>query len=177
MTPMAAARPTPASRSKDRLAADVWKLMASFTFERFKQAGHMAILQRLGLTPGHMKALLVLDPAEPRPMRALADAIGVDASSATWLVDRLEERGFAERRPDPDDRRVKTIVLTDRGIAVREQLRAALYEPPPELLDLDMTRLQSLRRALESLPASAGIMGELREPDDAAPPATASSSA
>jgi DNA-binding MarR family transcriptional regulator len=170
-----AARSTPASRSKDRLAADVWRLMASFTFERFKRAGHMAILARLGLTPGHMRALVVLDPAEPRSMRALADAIGVDASSATWLVDRLEERGLAERRPHPDDRRVKTIVLTSRGIAVRDQLRAALYEPPPELLALDMARLQSLRRSLEALPASAGIMGEIHEPaDDAAPPAAAS---
>ena len=177
MTPMAD-RSTPASRSKDRLAADVWRLMASFTFDSFKRAGHMAILSRLGLTPGHMKALLVLDPAEPRPMRALADAIGVDASSATWLVDRLEERGFAERRPDPDDRRVKTIVLTPRGIAVREQLREALYEPPAELLELDMTQLQSLRRALESLPATSGIMGELAVPtDDDAPPAAASSPA
>jgi MarR family transcriptional regulator, organic hydroperoxide resistance regulator len=144
-------------RSKLETAAEVWRLMAEFTFERFKHGEHQVLLRELGLTPGHLKALLILDPDEPRPMRAMAGAMNIDASMATWLVDRLEERGLVERRGEPADRRVKTVVLTPRGIEVRERLREALYEAPPELLALDAVRLE----------AGAGIMGERSTRDPA----------
>ena len=36
------------------------------------------------------------------------------------LVDELEELGYVERRPDPEDRRAKLIVPTERGL---DQLR------------------------------------------------------
>lgn len=162
------------SRSKRALASEAWRVMAGFTFERFKRGSHRALLEELDLTLGHMKALLVLDPDVRRPMRALAATMAVDASMATWLVDRLEERGLVERRSLPGDRRVKAVALTPRGIAVRERFRQALYEPPPELLALDAARLEAVVAALATLPASAGIMGERAIQDDDAPAAGAS---
>lgn len=147
-------------RSKRATAAEVWRLMGEFTFERFKNGPHQAILRRYGLTPGHMKALLLLDPDEPKPMRAISDAMHTDASMATWLVDRLEERGLVERRGSVRDRRVKMVVLTPEGIRVRGRLTEALYAPPAELLALDAERLEALRAALAALPGGEGIMGE-----------------
>ena len=52
-----------------------------------------------------MKVLGFLDEDEPRPMGAIAEGLNVDASQVTWLIDRLEERGFVERRMLPSDRR------------------------------------------------------------------------
>lgn len=147
-------------QSKRTTAAEVWRLMGEFTFERFKHGPHQAILRRYDLTPGHMKTLLLLDPDEPKPMRAISDAMHSDASMATWLVDRLEDRGLVERRGSSKDRRVKMVVLTRKGIAVRDSLAEALYAPPPELLALDAERLEALRRALSALPGGEGIMGE-----------------
>jgi DNA-binding MarR family transcriptional regulator len=43
-------------------------------------------------------------------MSQLADEWLCDASNATWIVDRLEERGLAERETTPTDRRVKDAV-------------------------------------------------------------------
>jgi len=131
-------------------------MMAELTFARFDRGEHQAILREHGLTPGHLKALGVLDPDEPRPMRAMAEALNVDASMCTWLVDRLEERGFVERRSLPKDRRVKTVVLTRRGIRLRDRLTEALYEPPPELLSLDVASLRALRSALAAATAFKG---------------------
>jgi DNA-binding MarR family transcriptional regulator len=48
-------------------------------------------------------------------MRALAREWRCDASTATWIVDRLEGKGLAERRAHATDRRVKLVVLTPRG--------------------------------------------------------------
>jgi len=88
-------------------------------------------------------------------MRAMASTLCCDASMATWLVDRLEERGLVERHTPPGDRRVKTVVLTPLGIKTRDWLRASFYDPPSALLDLDVTSLKSLRK----LPASPGRDG------------------
>ena len=85
-------------------------------------------------------------------MKAMADALVCDASMVTWLTDRLEEHGLVERRSDPTDRRVKTIALTAAGVETRERLAAALFEPPPDLLELDTKTLEALQRGLAKLP-------------------------
>ncbi len=71
-------------------------------------------------------ALRELD--EPLPMSALAERLSCDASYVTGLADRLEERELVERVPDPDDRRVKQLVLTERGRAVRSDVEARMRE-------------------------------------------------
>jgi DNA-binding MarR family transcriptional regulator len=134
------------------LAAEAWQRMAEFCSSKFLRSEHVTILRELGLTPGHMKALSILDPERPKPMRAMADALACDASMITWLVDRLEERGLVERRASTTDRRVKTVVLTADGIELRQRLREALVAPPPELLALDATTLLNLREALRQIP-------------------------
>ncbi len=110
------------------------------------------VSREMGLTPGHTKALLVLDPGTGRAMGSLADEVGCDASSATWLVDRLEERGFVERHMLPEDRRVRAITLTKEGERVRAALLKRLYEPPDDLLALDRKSLVRLRDCLSALP-------------------------
>ena len=147
---MGAAR---SATSKRALAAEVWKLMADFATANFRQSTRAQLMEELGLTPAHYRALSILDPEEPRPMRALASTLCCDASMATWLVDRLEERGLAERRTPPNDRRVKTVVLTPLGIATRGRLRESFYDPPAALMDLDVSSLESLRNELRKLPA------------------------
>ncbi|MEU2201579.1 MarR family winged helix-turn-helix transcriptional regulator [Isoptericola sp. NPDC019482] len=62
--------------------------------------------------------------------RQLADALALDPSQIVALVDSLEDRGLAERRPHPDDRRQKTVVATVAGETVymeaKEQIKASL---------------------------------------------------
>jgi len=160
------------ARSKRTVAWEVWRLMARFTMEKFQRGEHLTLLRERGLTPGHMKALTILDPDLPRPMGVMADMMNCDASQVTWLVDRLEERGFVERRALPTDRRVKTIALTPSGVAFRAELLEHMFEPPPELMEVDAATLESLREALEQLPAPADgyWFGLERRPGAAAKP-------
>lgn len=46
---------------------------------------------------------------------ALARHLGISPAAATLLVERLVERGHAERRADPDDGRRTVVSLTDAG--------------------------------------------------------------
>ena len=132
------------------LAADAWRAI----FEFFWHSGtrHVMVSQELGMTPGHVKALLELQPGDARTMGALADALHCDASNATWLVDRLEEQALVERGTVPTDRRVKTVSLTPLGVKTRSAVIERLLEPPEELLALERDDLEELRAALGKLP-------------------------
>jgi DNA-binding MarR family transcriptional regulator len=132
------------------LAGDAWRLLASFMFRLGGR--HMAAAVRAsGLNPGAVKALYSLDPENPRPMRSLADDWGCDASNVTWLVDRLEERGFVERQTLPTDRRVRTVVLTPAGIDMREQIEEMWSDAPGVLSDLSVNDLESLIAVLRKI--------------------------
>lgn len=132
------------------LAAAVWRRL--FDFFISTSAQRQRVLAELDLTPNDSRALHTLDPREGRTMRSLADEWGCDASNATWIVDRLEARGLAERREKPGDRRVKLVVLTSAGVRTRDKLREGMYEPPPELLALPMATLRALDAATAPLP-------------------------
>lgn len=123
--------------------------MSDYSHELFRSKS--SVLQDLGLTPGHMKALMALDPGAARPMGSCASHMGCDASTATWLIDRLEERDLVERRPLKRDRRVKAVALTPNGAATRDRLLEHLYEPPPAFLELDEASLRTLTRILRRL--------------------------
>jgi len=140
---------TTGAGSKKDVAAETWRLMLDCSTMRFGRTS--GIVQRLGLTPGHMKLLLQLDDRDGRAMGTLAQSFHCDASTMTWLVDRLEERGLVERRMLPEDRRVKAVALTPAGARAKAELVKRLYEPPTELLALDRDTLEKVRGALSSL--------------------------
>ena len=135
--------------SKKALATEAWEPFARFFFETVKH--RQRVFADRGLTPNDARALFVLDGTRGRSMSELADEWLCDASNATWIVDRLEERGLAERRTMPTDRRVKLVVLTAKGSRTREEMFRKLYEPPPELLELDREDLEALRDAVSKL--------------------------
>ena len=136
--------------TKEALAAEVWRRIFDFILSTHDQRDR--VLERFGLTPGDSKALVHLQPDAGQSMGSLAAAWSCDASNATWMVDRLEERALVERRPVPGDRRVKAVVLTAKGLEMKAALLEALYEPPDSLLAIPTADLEALRNALEKLP-------------------------
>ena len=99
-----------------------------------------------GLKPPQFFALNALD--EPVPMSHIADVLRCDRSAVTWITDRLEERGYVERRADEHDRRVKLLALTDEGRRVREEIRRRLAVPPEALTRLTRSEQRELRDLL-----------------------------
>src|SRR5215813_6139394 len=103
--------------SRAALSARVWRAMFDVLMRSAPQ--RTSSLSRRGLTPNDSRALFSLDAREGRPMRSLAEAWQCDPSNTTWIVDRLEKLGLAERRSVPEDRRVKLVVPTGKGLRVR----------------------------------------------------------
>jgi DNA-binding MarR family transcriptional regulator len=75
------------------------------------------------LTPTKRRALVVLAEESLR-VGELAHRVGVDDTTATRLVDRLEASGLVERRHLAADRRVTVVGLTEQGVEVVAQVAA-----------------------------------------------------
>lgn len=135
--------------TRGALAGRVWRAM----FDVLMKSAPLRTraLARRGLTPNDSRALFSLDLGQGRTMRALADEWRCDPSNATWIVDRLETLGLAERRSLPADRRVKLVALTPKGARTRAALMKDFYSPPPELAALPGHDLEALERILSKL--------------------------
>jgi DNA-binding MarR family transcriptional regulator len=120
------------------------------------------ICSELDLSPPLLKAFVHLgslgDDGGLR-MSELAESWGCDASYVTTLADGLQERGLAERRPHPTDRRVKTIVLTPEGRTKRERALELLSEPPSAFASLTAAEQRDLRDLLRKLVAADPELG------------------
>jgi DNA-binding MarR family transcriptional regulator len=141
---------TRTSTAKGALAKEVWGQLSGY-FQRHREVVHQHLAD-LELSFGDMRALMVLDAERPRPMHSLAESWACDASNATWMVDRLEQRGLVERRMLPTDRRVKAVVLTAQGVEKKIRLLERLSSPPADLLALSSSDLEAMRDALTKLP-------------------------
>jgi len=83
-------------------------------------------LAPLGLTPAQERALRLISRSdEPPRMVEVADRLGIVPRSLTTVIDALEDAGLVRREIDPRNRRAILLRLTDRGAAVRDELREA----------------------------------------------------
>jgi DNA-binding MarR family transcriptional regulator len=109
------------------------------------------------LTPQLAWALKLLAVEPPRAMSELAEQLGCDASNVTSIVDRLEARGFVERRASSLAGRVKALVLPPDGARIRAAIERRMRQPPPAIANLaeeDQRSLRDiLRRALDAFEA------------------------
>ena len=87
------------------------------------------VAAELGLTP--QQAILLRHLGQPRTMGDMARLLACDRSNVTGLVDRLAARGLVERAADPADRRIKHLVLTEKGRALRAALQDRFFAQSP----------------------------------------------
>ncbi|SES05669.1 MarR family winged helix-turn-helix transcriptional regulator [Lentzea albida] len=63
-----------------------------------------------------------------RTQLKLGAMLGLDKTTLTSELDKLERAGLVQRVPDPSDRRVRTPVITDKGRELQKEAGDALAE-------------------------------------------------
>ena len=92
-------------------------------------------LEPVGITPAQSRLLrTVAHFGEPPRMADLATRLEVVPRAVTSLVDGLEAGGRVRRVPDPSNRRVVRIELTDAGRATLRELRSARRAAAEDIL-------------------------------------------
>ncbi|EST19075.1 hypothetical protein M878_43190 [Streptomyces roseochromogenus subsp. oscitans DS 12.976] len=108
-----------------------------------------AFLQESGLRLRHYAVLRFLATCEGALQRELSARLGYDPSAIVGLVDDLEKQGFAERRPAPDDRRSRIVVLTEDGrVFLRDTDQAGLRVTEELLTPLSPAEREALHTLL-----------------------------
>jgi MarR family transcriptional regulator, organic hydroperoxide resistance regulator len=124
------------------VAREAWELLVPLVYPpRF-----LDVARKLGVTPAILGALRFLD--EPRTMGQIAGFLHCDPSNVTGIVDGLEAKGLAERRPSEVDRRVKVIEPTPKGEKLRLRMIAEVHKPPPWMRGLSAADQRTLRDVL-----------------------------
>ncbi len=79
-------------------------------------------------------ALSLSQREEPLTMSEFSNSLAVPLSTATRAADWLVQSGYVERRPDPQDRRIVRVALTDNGKELYRTLNKFVTQHVAELL-------------------------------------------
>lgn len=91
-------------------------------------------LKVINLVPSDAGILRLLRMAAGLSQQELAVRLGIHPSRIVALLDDLEKRGFVERRPNPDDRRLYSLHLTNAGAEILERIGKVAREHQDALL-------------------------------------------
>jgi len=108
-----------------------------------------------------------LDEIDGISLFALANHLGVTASTMSLSVQRLVDGGYVRRDPDPDDARRVQIRLTRSGVRIKQQQSVL----DPQLVTAMLQRLSPVDRAaaLRGLALFAHAADEMRASLNASP--------
>jgi DNA-binding MarR family transcriptional regulator len=144
---------TSPARGLSRRAGFLLVQLGTYAHRRFADR-----LAGLDLHPRHFGMLSHLAASEGQSQQALSVALGIHRSAVVALVDDLEQRGLAERRRDPYDRRAYTLYLTPRGRDVLADLQRLAEQHETELLTaLDASERSQLISLLQRVAESQGL--------------------
>ncbi|MEU4404366.1 MarR family transcriptional regulator [Streptosporangium sp. NPDC023963] len=87
-----------------------------------------SLLGEIDLYPGQERVMGALWDNGPQSQNGLARIVGIDVSTMTKTLQRLERSGFVSRRPDPANRRISIVDVTPRGHALRPEVDRVLAE-------------------------------------------------
>ncbi|HET7742926.1 MULTISPECIES: MarR family transcriptional regulator [unclassified Mycolicibacterium] len=115
-------------------------------------AAESPVLASHGLSMWGYVVLLALDRGAMRSQSALAEAIGADKTRIIRTLDELQADGHIERHPDPDDRRVRLLAITESGRAVKDAAQAEIQRGEERWLgELDADERRVFLRVLRRL--------------------------
>ena len=83
--------------------------------------GHHARMRTMRMLSRERILGVLLEHEDGLRQKAIAEQMHIGPSSTSEFIDKLEQTGYIERRPDPDDGRATRIYLTEKG-------RARAYE-------------------------------------------------
>jgi len=140
--------------------------LGRITMHRFSEA-----LEPFGVRPRDVAALIELRDSGELTQQTLCGQLHLDPTNLVAILNDLEERGYATRRRDPEDRRRHLVEVSTKGIAVIEKVSAVMDGVQDELLgDLEPAERRELEVLLTSIWERSGgyeawsqVAGEVEE--------------
>jgi DNA-binding MarR family transcriptional regulator len=121
--------------------------LGRITMHRFTEA-----LEPFGIRPRHVAALIELRDRGELTQQSLCGQLHLDPTNLVGILNELEDRGYATRRRDPDDRRRHLVEVSKKGIAVIEKVSEVMDGVEADLLhDFEPAEREQLEGLLTSI--------------------------
>lgn len=128
------------------------------------QLGHDAATQfaeqmaTIDLSPPHAGILRAIADEPGQSQQALSGRLGVLPSRIVAYVDELEDRGYVERRRNPDDRRLHALHLTTSGKRLLQKISTLARQHEGRVTaGLDERQRDTLQELLGTLARQRGL--------------------
>jgi len=137
-------------RKKAPEALHAWLIMLK-AWQSMSRYASPALLDK-GLGESDFRVLEVLLHKGPMPVNAIGPKVALNPGSVSVAVDRLYKKGFVSRVESSDDRRVRTVSLTEKG----RQMFVPLFRRHTALIKrafqgVSSEELQQLERILKKV--------------------------
>ncbi|MFG3266422.1 MarR family winged helix-turn-helix transcriptional regulator [Streptomyces bobili] len=130
------ADPLPSTVSDGRLS------YALFQLARAHRGYAAAMLRDMNLHPGQELLLMHLFDREGQTQSELLEAVGLDHSTVSKSLRRMQEAGLLTREPAQHDRRAMVVKLTDKGRDMKEPI-AAMWKTLEEASVHNLSKAQA----------------------------------
>ncbi len=115
----------------------------------------LAAAEAADVRPTYLVVLMSLWQEDGLKAIELGRRAGLEPSTMTGLLDRMVRDGFVVRSPDPSDRRVHRIRLTERANQVRSAAEAAVENSLDTVLDgVESEDLERMKLVLQTILAN-----------------------
>src|SRR4051795_5894364 len=132
--------------------AQQWPTLLMIKVGRITQHRFTEALEPFGIRPRHVAALIELRDRGELTQQSLCGQLHLDPTNLVAILNQLEERGFATRRRDPEDRRRHLVEVSKKGIAVLEKVSEVMDGVEDDLLDgLEPAEREQLEGFLTSI--------------------------
>jgi DNA-binding MarR family transcriptional regulator len=145
----------PPADSNDAIQAQLWQALAALDLAAIQHL--RTVRKRLQVGDEELSVLLYLAHHGSALQRDIRRATSLSRSGAGALVQRLEDRGYVQRRTDPADRRLRLVELSSASLAhihreygeVQTRLDRALAGTSPEQISRLLDGLETAVRRIE----------------------------
>ncbi len=134
----------------DMISGGVWS-RPGFLVRRLHQIHYAMFFEECeegGITPVQFGVLTVLARNPWLDQTAIGYEVGLDRTTAADVIKRLEEKGYLERRINPEDKRSRQAAVTEKGAAIMAELQESMARAQKRLLQPLSPRDQKLFMSL-----------------------------
>src|SRR5256714_11106120 len=127
--------PIDTKRSPPPGIAKQWPTLLMIKLGRITQHRFSEALEPFGIRPRHVAALIELRDRGELTQQSLCGQLHLDPTNLVAILNELEQRGYATRRRDPEDRRRHLVEVSKKGLAVIDKVSEVMDGVEADLLE------------------------------------------
>ncbi|MDA9431350.1 MarR family winged helix-turn-helix transcriptional regulator [Bradyrhizobium sp. CCBAU 51627] len=126
------------SKPSPPITMDAVYAAPGYLFRRMQQIAVSIFMEEckaFDLTPVQYAALIAIHTRPGIDATRLSAVIAFDRSTLGSVIERLQAKDFVERRPAPEDKRIKLLYLTKSGTAILREIIPAVERAQARMLE------------------------------------------